>query len=540
MRPTPPEILGAPAAKAGRARAIRQALERYRAGDPVGVSLATPLPRRLAPGRGSAIFLEGCCHPREAVRKLEVLVGERPHRVRMRGMPLPGTIAAGCYWWSVVPLHEADCEQGEARMRLRATLRDGSTFTTSLRRSELETESERDDRLDAHPASAGRDFVSATGAARSNGSQRDAATPLVAISMATYNPPISLFKRQVDSIRAQTHERWVCVISDDRSEPERLAAMLEVVADDPRFVVSPSPARLGFYGNFERALTMAPRASEYVTFADQDDWWSPEKLEALIDAMRPGTQLVYSDMRIVLEDGELISETFWNHRRNNYRNLGSLLMANTVTGAASLFRAEVLDYALPFPPRHAEMYHDHWIALVALALGDIGYIDRPLYDYVQHGRAVLGHANANASAARTSSRVARARDRAHLLRRRRHHLGWRGLYFRVLARMLVLAQALELRCGERMARRKRRALARLLSADRRLPVGALLWLLGRRARAALGARETVGMERILVRALIWQRFTAMRGLRQRSQPCGQHAAAEAVSPYSPARPGAGP
>src|SRR5205807_2159336 len=41
----------------------------------------------------------------------------------------------------------------------------------------------------------------------------------VAICMATYNPPPDLLVRQLDSIRAQTHQNWVCVISDDRSNP---------------------------------------------------------------------------------------------------------------------------------------------------------------------------------------------------------------------------------------------------------------------------------------------------------------------------------
>ena len=35
-------------------------------------------------------------------------------------------------------------------------------------------------------------------------------------------------------------------------------------------------------------------------------------------------------------------------------------------------------------------YHDHWLALVALAGGDLAYVDRPLYDYVQHRAAVQG------------------------------------------------------------------------------------------------------------------------------------------------------
>ena len=40
--------------------------------------------------------------------------------------------------------------------------------------------------------------------------------------MATYDPPTELLARQLDSIRAQTHADWICVISDDCSSPGAL------------------------------------------------------------------------------------------------------------------------------------------------------------------------------------------------------------------------------------------------------------------------------------------------------------------------------
>ena len=99
-------------------------------------------------------------------------------------------------------------------------------------------------------------------------------------------------------------------------------------------------------------------------------------------------------MRIVDEAGAVISETFWRGRRNNHTDLASLLLSNTVTGAASLLRRELLEPALPFPPPIGDPFHDQWLAAVALATGRIAYVDRPLYDYVQHGGAARGHAAA--------------------------------------------------------------------------------------------------------------------------------------------------
>ncbi len=65
-------------------------------------------------------------------------------------------------------------------------------------------------------------------------------------------------------------------------------------------------------------------------------------------------------------------------------------------------------------------YHDHWLALVALASGEVAYVDRPLYDYVQHGGAVQGAVTGGQCQCRPQ-RVGRLARR--LLRRVRAALG---------------------------------------------------------------------------------------------------------------------
>ena len=80
--------------------------------------------------------------------------------------------------------------------------------------------------------------------------------PLVAIAMATFEPPLDLFRAQVESIRAQTVTDWICVVSDDCSDPARYAELERVLDGDPRFVLSRSDRRRGFYHNFERALEL--------------------------------------------------------------------------------------------------------------------------------------------------------------------------------------------------------------------------------------------------------------------------------------------
>jgi hypothetical protein len=254
-------------------------------------------------------------------------------------------------------------------------------------------------------------------------------------------------------------------------------------------------------------LSLAPEGARYVALADQDDFWHPEKLRELL-ANIGDSELVYSDARIVARDGQLISPTYWSQRRNNHADMLSLLVANSVTGAASLMRSDLLDDALPFPPAQFAHYHDHWLALTALARGEIRFVDRPLYDYVQHGTATLGHATAN--------RMPELRGRLSSLRTRNPRervRKWRMHYFVDIARLTQFATVLEMRCGHRMTRGKRRTIERFLRAEDSALLQAVL--LRRGVRELLGRPETLGAEWMLLCALLWRRLL---GISARERP----------------------
>ena len=443
------------------------------------VRLDAPLPAELAVGAGTAVFVCGTSFaPGARIAALALTVDGEEQRVMAHGMPridvlrrfeTPSSYRSG-FWGLARVGPRAGVEP--CVLGLRARLEDGREVATELGRI---------------PISRTPDPISS-------------AAPTVAICMATHEPPPELFRRQVESIRAQTHTDWVCVVSDDCSSPERLAAIEELLADDERFVLSRSPRRLGFFRNFERALSLAPTGARYVAMADQDDAWHPDKLAVLL-AEIGDARLVYSDARIVAEDGRLLAGTYWGLRRNNHRDMASLLITNAVTGAASLFPRGLLADALPFPPAQFAHFHDHWIALCALATGTIRYVDRPLYDYVQHGEAFVGHAKAN--------RMPGLRDRLPSLWRdpRERARVWRMHYFVDACRLLQFAAMLELRCGDRMPEPHRRALRRFARADRSPAPLARLAVLG--AREVVGQRrETLGGEWMLLHAFAWRHLLA--------------------------------
>lgn len=452
------------------------------------VELDLPLPGRLAVGAGTAVFVSGWCHvPGRRVRDLTLLVDGVPQPLAAHAMPrldvlrelhpetdpydvTDGRLAAyrSGFWGTARIGPGADgttCHVG-----LRATLADGTVHTAALAavvRTSLPSGPPR-----------GREL---------------------AICMATHEPPRALFARQVASLRAQDHDDWVCVISDDASSPGGMRVIEDVIAGDERFVVDRSPRRLGFYRNFERALALAPLDARYVALADQDDDWHPDKLSTLVAALGDA-QLVYSDARIVGPAGEVRADTYWSTRRNNHSDLLSLLVANAVTGAASLVRRDLLEDALPFPPAQFAHFHDHWIGLVALARGDIAYVDRPLYDYVQHGAATLGHEAAN--------RMPALADRVRNLRTDPHEKVrmWRLHYFADVCRLVQVASVLDQRVGPRMSRAKRRTLTRFLKTDRSVLAVAHLGLRGARELLARDRPETLGAEWMLAHAFAWRRL----------------------------------
>jgi hypothetical protein len=347
--------------------------------------------------------------------------------------------------------------------------------------------------------------------------------PLVAICLATHDPPLDLLEIQLASIAAQTHRELVCIVSDDASPPPKYEALLRLTAGDPRFHVFRSERRLGFRGNFEACLARVPEGVPFVALADQDDRWYPDKLERCLAAFRPGVELVYSDARVVTRDGRVISDTFWTWRRNDPDDLGALLLLNAVPGAAAVLRAGLLGLILPFPAATATPFHDHWIACVALARGTLARVDGPLQDYRQHEGNALGHPGAGRATAGSWARsLWRERGRRGLSTALRDELERLAAIHRQDVRALAeLARALALRVPS-PAPAKARILARAAAADR--SVTALLRL-ALRERLRQGPGRAAGPR--LVAATIAARILALRE-RLRGAPPPEGPGAEGV------------
>jgi Glycosyl transferase family 2 len=432
------------------------------------IKLESRLPETLPPGCRTSVFCFGHCFAASGVGALELLVDGVAHRPSATGMPRrdlqawlagtredPGGRSYRSGFWAALPVHAPP--SGALELRARVRTGDGAVHTAHLGSIRV---------APAPPLPwAGPELSRET----------------IFICLASFEPDLELLAAQLESLRAQTDERWVCLVSDGGSEPERFRRIQALAGGDPRFVFSRSEGRLGPYENFERALGMVPRRVELVALCDQDDRWYPDKLATLRAALGPA-QLVYSDQRLVDASGRVLRASLWEGRRNDHRNLASLLVANAVPGAAMLFRRELIEVALPFPQPPGNPYHDHWLALAALASGEIRFVDRPLFDWVQHGAA--------------ASRGTGGRGRG----------SWRGAYFGGYVLRQLLAQTLLARCGPELTPRHRRALRWFMAAER--APWPFLWLALRPLRRLVGRDETLSGEVALTKGVLWRWLVA--------------------------------
>jgi glycosyltransferase involved in cell wall biosynthesis len=436
------------------------------------VALDRALPSAVVVGSSTAVFCAGvCCHPEQRIVELEIVVDGVRDRPAAFGMPRPDQDASRFHsgFWGTVSI-PARAGPGVVELRVAARLASGAAVSAKIGEIEVVASGPPPPASSASPASSERG--------------------LIAVCMATFEPDPALFAAQVESLRAQHDQSWICVISDDCSSPAAFEQIRATVGEDPRFAISRSEVRLGFYRNFERALRMAPGGTELIALCDQDDRWHPDKLSTLRGWLGAGgAMLAYSDQRLVDASGKVLRDTLWRGRRNNYDNLASMLVANTITGAATLFRRELLEVVLPFPDTPGFQFHDHWLAVAALAAGEVAYVDRPLYDYVQHAGAVFGDVTHG------GGRRERTRGRS------------RAAYFYGYLAREVQAQTLLLRCASVLTPHKRRTLRWFIGCDSSL--AALAWLALRPVRCIAGRTETLGSESELARGIAWKRLTAI-------------------------------
>jgi glycosyltransferase involved in cell wall biosynthesis len=123
--------------------------------------------------------------------------------------------------------------------------------------------------------------------------------PLVSVVLGTYNGGAYL-REQLESILSQTYPNIEIVAVDDGSSDDTVPILKEYAAKHPAMKVFVNEHNLGFVKNFEKGCSLS--VGELISLCDQDDWWMPEKVEKMADAI--GDHLmIYCDSQLC--DGSL-------------------------------------------------------------------------------------------------------------------------------------------------------------------------------------------------------------------------------------------
>lgn len=213
---------------------------------------------------------------------------------------------------------------------------------------------------------------------------------------------------QIESILRQTNLPKTIIVSDDNSTDQTCSIVERIVDSNVEIKLLTNNNRVGFVKNFERGLAHA--ISEITFFADQDDYWMPEKAERVLKEFESFPSAVVVATNAALGDEELTVIGSLHENPGGWPTSGSVLGHSSFTGATMAVKTDFLrDECLPF---FDEIPHDMWMAVMAARNGRLRYLDERLIIYRQHSDNVIG-----ANSGHFVRRVARAMSISAVKRR---------------------------------------------------------------------------------------------------------------------------
>ncbi|MEG1580168.1 MAG: glycosyltransferase family 2 protein [Bacteroidaceae bacterium] len=218
----------------------------------------------------------------------------------------------------------------------------------------------------------------------------------LAILLATYNGSIYI-KEQLDSLFAQSYLDWTLFVQDDLSTDNTLDLVRAYQEQHRNIIILDNNKKLGSMNNFTTLLEKVD--AKYYMFCDQDDVWLPNKIELTLCKMeemertnREKPIIVHTDLIVVNEKLQLITDSFWHYSRispqilNNFDYMGAHCLA---TGCTMMINNRAKSVSLPIP--NTAIMHDAWIVVKTFKeKGCVAAIQNKTILYRQHGGNTLG------------------------------------------------------------------------------------------------------------------------------------------------------
>lgn len=160
---------------------------------------------------------------------------------------------------------------------------------------------------------------------------------LVSVVMPAFNTG-KYIATAIDSVLAQTYERWELIVIDDCSADATARIVQDYAKRDKRVSYYRQPANMGVAHARNRGMTLAN--GEYIAFLDSDDIWLPDKLSLQLSlAERTGAELIYSSYAIIDGNGH---RTFRDYIVPDRVSFEELLKENVIGCSTVMVSASVV------------------------------------------------------------------------------------------------------------------------------------------------------------------------------------------------------
>ena len=197
---------------------------------------------------------------------------------------------------------------------------------------------------------------------------------------------------QIESIINQDFENWQLIIIDDCSIDKSIEIAQKYVKLDKRIFVKKNKNILGVKTNFLQNSFFLK--GEWIVFCDQDDIWNLNKLSCLnfyIEANSGFNLFLHNGIYIVSDKNKKSRGAFGEIVQDNqkvYKSIPdlkflNLLIRNKVIGCFVCVEKEFLQKFVTLIPK-VDIYHDHWIAIIASIYSKIFFINQDLIIYRRH------------------------------------------------------------------------------------------------------------------------------------------------------------
>jgi glycosyltransferase involved in cell wall biosynthesis len=215
-------------------------------------------------------------------------------------------------------------------------------------------------------------------------------SPRVSVIIPCYNGE-RFIGGAVESVLGQTFDDFEIVVVDDGSSDGSRAAV-ERYMGDPRVRYETHESNLGIPAARNTGLRCS--RAEYVAFLDQDDLWTPEKLERqvhILDVSPASVGFTFSDVLIVddmgrslgLSQGRWIPRSIEGMSRDD--RLRALFLHDFIPLISVVVRRACLDECGWFNERIRSGMDDYELCLRLIAGCDVRVIREPLATHRTHG-----------------------------------------------------------------------------------------------------------------------------------------------------------